>query len=216
MTTNKHRAAAAKIYKAIAESANLPQEGSIVNGIRQVCADIIAEETVPTGHLAAVIQEANGVLRKNEIPLSAKRSIRELITWATSNADNCCFLDDELSKREQLISKLIVALKVSASYIPSMGNGCPACRELCSPGKCKVCNAINSAREVLKIAEGRMDTGDSSAKQIKALKIRIDMMEAQILNLKNEVNCRHEHGAEGSEHLKYVEERLNKILQTYV
>ena len=34
----------------------------------------------------------------------------------------------------------------------------------------------------------------------------------QLRALRNEVNCRREHGASGAEHLKYVEDKLTEIL----
>lgn len=35
-----------------------------------------------------------------------------------------------------------------------------------------------------------------------------------LLKLRNEVNCRREHGANGAEHLAYIEGELDKIIQT--
>lgn len=40
-----------------------------------------------------------------------------------------------------------------------------------------------------------------------------DAMIAQLVSLKNEVNCRIEYGAKGKEHLQYIEEQLNKIIK---
>jgi hypothetical protein len=35
----------------------------------------------------------------------------------------------------------------------------------------------------------------------------------QLIDLKNEVNCRREHGAEGAEHLLYIENKLSEIIK---
>ena len=34
-----------------------------------------------------------------------------------------------------------------------------------------------------------------------------------LLNLKNEINCRREHGAEGAAHLAYIEKKLSEIIE---
>lgn len=45
------------------------------------------------------------------------------------------------------------------------------------------------------------------------LRSELEAMKQEIFELKNEVNCRREHGADGFVHLEYIEHALGKIIQ---
>lgn len=74
------------------------------------------------------------------------------------------------------------------------------------------------------IAEGRAtDDADTQAchhaAQDVAVRLRAGLrarpagdVETLVLKLRTEVNCRREHGADGGEHLRYIEDRLDELL----
>lgn len=49
--------------------------------------------------------------------------------------------------------------------------------------------------------------------QLAEARARIEELEAGIISLRTEVNCRREHGADGAEHLGYIESRLWHLLK---